>query len=290
MLSNEEIANRLEEIAELLEVKGENPYRIQSYRNAARSVRAEADSVAELYRESGHAGLESIDNVGSKLAGAIAELVETEHLGLLDRLRTEVTPEKVFAQLPGIGDDLAKRIHDELEIDSLEELERAAHTGQLQRVKGIGRKKASGIRNALAGMLSRSARRRSMQRVEESGEELREPSIDLLLELDDEYRRKAETDELRRIAPKRFNPDGEQWLPIMETEREGWDFTLLFSNTKRAHDLDKTHDWVVIYYKRNGIEDQCTVVTATTGPLEGKRVIRGRERACRDYYAEHEAA
>ncbi len=53
--------------------------------------------------------------------------------------------------------------------------------------------------------------------------------------------------------------------------------TVLFSNTARAHELGKTHDWVVIYYQKDGPEAQCTVVTEFRGPLKGKRVIRGRE-------------
>jgi len=92
------------------------------------------------------------------------------------------------------------------------------------------------------------------------------------------------TNELRKIAPKRFNPEGEAWLPIMHAEREGWNFTALFSNTARAHELGTTHDWVVIYYERDGYEDQATVVTAKSGPLKGKRVVRGRETECQRYY------
>jgi len=107
---------------------------------------------------------------------------------------------------------------------------------------------------------------------------------------DREYRRKAERDELRRIAPQRFNPNNEAWLPIMKKERGEWEFTLLFSNTKRAHELDKTRDWVVAYYSSDYEEDQCTIMTAGAGPLKGKRIIRGRETEYRDYYQREEAA
>lgn len=110
------------------------------------------------------------------------------------------------------------------------------------------------------------------------------PPVDLLLEIDEEYRRKAERDQLRKIAPKRFNPQGEAWLPILRTKRQGWGFTALFSNTALAHRRGKTHDWVVIYYERAGAQQQATVVTAERGTLAGKRVVRGRERECREYY------
>jgi hypothetical protein len=112
----------------------------------------------------------------------------------------------------------------------------------------------------------------------------RQPPIDLLLEMDREYREKAARDRLKRIAPKRFNPEGEAWLPIMRAKRVGWDFTVLFSNTAKAHDRGKTNDWVVIYYERHGRQQQCTVVTPERGKLQGRRVIRGRERECREHH------
>ena len=105
-----------------------------------------------------------------------------------------------------------------------------------------------------------------------------------LLSIDNEYCKKADAGELRKIAPKRFNPEGKAWLPILNTEKNGWDFTALYSNTALAHDLDKTHDWVVIYYERDSKEGQDTVVTETKGLLEGKRVVRGREKECREFF------
>ena len=92
------------------------------------------------------------------------------------------------------------------------------------------------------------------------------PPVDLLLDLDEEYLEKANIDKLPKIAPKRFNPDREAWLPILKTKREDWKFTLLFSNTANARQRGKTRDWVVVYYERRGIQDQCTVVTAESGP------------------------
>ena len=62
--------------------------------------------------------------------------------------------------------------------------------------------------------------------------------------------------------------------------------TALYSNTKRAHDLGKTRDWVVLYFEHEGAEGQATVVTEQSGPLQGKRVVRGREDECRRYYKE----
>jgi putative hydrolase len=70
----------------------------------------------------------------------------------------------------------------------------------------------------------------------------------------------------------------------MHTEQEGWSFTALYSNTARAHELGTAKDWVVLYFETLGLEGQCTVVTEKFGPLKGKRVVRGREEECRDFY------
>jgi hypothetical protein len=105
-----------------------------------------------------------------------------------------------------------------------------------------------------------------------------EPPVEMLLDVDREYRERAAAGELRRIAPRRFNPTGEAWLPILHTQRGQWHFTALYSNTARAHELGKTNDWVVIYfYDGDHRERQRTVVTETRGPLAHSRVVRGRE-------------
>jgi len=93
---------------------------------------------------------------------------------------------------------------------------------------------------------------------------------------------------LRTIAPRRFNPEGTYRLPVLHTDRGGWHFNALFSNTARAHELGKTRDWVVIYYEKDGRENQHTVVTETHGPLKGRRAVRGREKECLDRYGQRE--
>ena len=106
------------------------------------------------------------------------------------------------------------------------------------------------------------------------------PPVGLILELDTEYREKASASTLKKIAPRKLNPEGEAWLPVMNVQRGGWRFTLLYSNTERAHALGKTHDWVVVYFDDGNGEQKCTVVTEHQGPLAGKRVVRGREEEC----------
>jgi putative hydrolase len=105
--------------------------------------------------------------------------------------------------------------------------------------------------------------------------------VDVLLDVDSEYRREAAAGRLPRIAPRRFNAGGEAWLPILHSQRGPWHFTALFSNTARAHQLGRTRDWVVLYFHTDHqAEGQRTVVTETQGPAAGRRVVRGREAEC----------
>ena len=280
---NPKIADVLDTIADLLEAQDANPHRVRAYRTGAQSVRDADGQVADLVHEGKQERLMELPGIGKGLAGVIREYVETGRSGLLQRLQGEMAPGELFAQVPGIGPTLGRRIAEELDVQGLEELERAAHDGRLQEVEGFGEERVRNVRVALAGMLSRAAQRRATTgQTEEDDEE--QPGVGTLLEVDADYRHRAEAGELKKIAPKRFNPDNEAWLPIMHTEEEGWNFTALYSNTARAHELDKTHDWVVIYFDQDGAEGQATVVTGRGGALEGKRIVRGRETESREYY------
>ena len=197
----------------------------------------------------------------------------------LDRLRGESDPEQLFRSIPGVGPKLAEQNHHDLGIDSLDELEMAGREGRLQSLPGIGARRAAMLRASLDERLSRTRQRSAAS---SSGTE---PGLCLLLDVDREYRDKAERGLLRLIAPKRFNPQDEAWLPILHTERDAWHFTVLFSNAARAHDLKRTRDWVVIFFHNDEEpEGQHTVVTETHGSLIGKRVVRGRECECRTHY------
>lgn len=282
--SNDDIASLLDRIAELLEAQDANPHRVRAYREGAQSVRAAEESLAEWVMEADEDQLQELPGIGTRLAALIAEYVRSGRSVLYARLRGEVSPGAVFDALPGIGEELSERIVDQLDVCTLEELEQAAHDGRLEQVEGFGPQRVEMVRIALAALLSGAAQRRLERTPAEQKKPQSRPDVALLLQVDEEYRSKAEADELKRIAPKRFNPGGKAWLPIMHAEREGWDITALYSNTARAHELYKTHDWVVMYYDRDGDKGQATVVTETSGPLEGKRVVRGREAECRRYY------
>lgn len=137
----------------------------------------------------------------------------------------------------------------------------------------------------LSASSRRRARRQSSAAVGQGSIISESPDVGLLLAVDEHYRREAAAGNLRLIAPRRFNPSGVAWLPILHLDREGWSFTVLYSNTARAHALGRTRDWVVIFCDREGVERQCTVVTEIAGSLKGLRVVRGREDECRHHYA-----
>ncbi len=276
-LSNVDIADALARIADLLEAQDADGYRVRAYRRGAERVRATPEPVASLYAQGGVAALDALPDIGKSLASVIAELVHTGRSSVLERLAGQVSPEDRFTTVAGIGEELAKRVHAELGIDSLEELEEAAHDGRLATVSGFGPRRVRAVQQALAGILGRESARRGKRgapRAEPAGGR---PDVATLLDVDREYRNKAEVGALRTIAPRRFNPKNKSWLPVLHTERGPWSFTALFSNTARAHELGTTDDWVVIYFERDGLEGQCTVVTERTGPRAGERVVRGRE-------------
>jgi putative hydrolase len=112
------------------------------------------------------------------------------------------------------------------------------------------------------------------------------PSVVELLDVDREYRENVAAGRLQRIAPRRFNPRGESWLPILHTRRGRRRYTALFSNTARAHRAGKTRDWVVLYSDNGLGENRHTVITAAFGPLRGRRVVAGREAECIPVYEE----
>jgi hypothetical protein len=274
---NVRIARRLEEAAALLHEQGANPYRVQAYRHAAATLRALDRPASAILEAQGEQGLRELPGVGESIARFIRTVIETGRLPMLDRLRGESEPELLLATVPGIGRKSAERLHRELHIDTLEELEAAANDGRLAKRLGLGPKRLAGIIDSLA---TRLARVRGPVPAGPVGE----PGVAELLDVDREYRERGAEGTLRRIAPRRFNPAHEAWLPVLHTTRRERHYTALFSNTARAHEMNATRDWVVLYSDGAGGERQCTVITARLGPLRGKRIVRGREAECARFY------
>jgi hypothetical protein len=277
--ANAAIARRLREAADLLEQQGAIPFRANAYRRAAVTIESLREDLQKFDGEEGRRLLEELPGVGRGIAAAIREMLATGRWSQLERLRGAADPEMLFTTIPGIGPDLARRIHDRLGIETLEALEAAAYDGRLDQVPGIGPRRIESLRASLATALGRSQLRRRPA----PGAR---PGVAELLAVDADYRAEARAGTLRNIAPKRFNPSGEAWLPVMHAHRGAWHYTALYSNTARAHELGKTRDWVVIYYYDDAhVEAQCTVVTETSGGLKGQRVVRGREPECAEHYA-----
>lgn len=271
---NAGMAARLREYAHLLEEQVANPFRVRAYQKAADVVARLPRPVSEIVRTEGRAGLDALPAIGPRIAAALAELCLTGTWSQLERLRGRSTPETVFRTLPGIGPMLANRLADELHLSSLEDLEAAAHDGRLAAAAGWGPRRLQMVQTALAERLGRPRLRRARDLAVR-------PDVAALLDVDRAYREAAAAGLLPKIAPRRFNPAGDAWLPILHTERGEWRFTALFSNTALAHKLGRTRDWVVIYYETDASpEGQCTVVTETQGPRAGRRVVRGRETEC----------
>ena len=278
-MKNSEISNKLNQIADLLQEQNANPFRVNAYRRAAATIENLQQAVTEIVEEQGYSGLTALPGIGEGIARSIYEYVAMGRMSRLESLRAGHDPVLLFEQIPGIGPKLAHQIIETLRIDTLEALEIAAHNGRLEKVPGFSQKKVSMIQAWLGQVLgSRRPLTKEQGRVAE-------PPVTLLLQIDRQYRDKAEAGELPKIAPKRFNPTGEAWLPIMHSAKDEWHFTALYSNTARAHQLGQTKDWVVIYfYDKEHHEGQHTVVTETRGSLIGERVVRGREHECQDHY------
>jgi putative hydrolase len=281
---NQQIAMKLAQAADLLEQQGANPFRVTAYRRASATVSRLGQDIRELAAAGGSAALIKLPGIGKGIASAIQELLATGRWTQLERLRGTLDPVHLFQTVPGIGPKLAEQIHETLHIDSLEALEAAAYDGRLQAVPGLGTRRVAAIRNALGALLGRARARPQPDAV--AG-----PAVTTVLAADASYRAAAETGSLPLIAPRRFNPEAVAWLPVLHTLLDGWHLTLMYSNTARAHELQRTRDWVVVYfYDDHHQEGQCTVVTETRGPLAGRRVVRGREGECREHYFAAESA
>lgn len=271
---NTVLAANLRELADLLTQQGADGFRVAAYRRGADIVEALDRPVSEILTAQGKGGLIALPGIGTGIASALAEMVTTGRWTQLERLRGTTEPEKLFRTIPGIGPELACQLCDTLNIETLEALEIAAHDGSLEKIEGIGPRRAQMIRAALAERLGRP-RLRQLRAAQER------PPVEVLLDVDREYREQAKAGTLQKIAPRRFNPAAEAWLPILHTRRGPWEFTALYSNTALAHELNRIGDWVVIYYHTDALpEGQCTVVTESRGQMTGARVVRGREVEC----------
>ena len=250
---NAQVAAWLRQAAELLQAQGANPFRVGAYRRAADTVEQYGGSLRTLFAAEGRDGLDALPGIGAGIAAAIAEMLDTGRWAQLQRLRGSLDPAALFQTVPGMGPGFAQRYTTRLASKPSKRSRWLATRDGSRKSRGSGARRAAAIRAAVAEILNRSRLRRhvALSAAAEPAAAA-EPSVAMLLDVDREYLDKARAGALPTIAPRRFNPGQKAWLPVLHTGRDDWHFTALFSNTANAHELGRTHDWVVLYFHDDG--------------------------------------
>ena len=149
-MDNKEIARRFYRLSALMEVRGDDPFRLRSYRNAAEAIEVWPTSLKEISKQEGVTGLQEIPGVGKAIAGKVIELLAKGTFDAWERLTAE-TPETVLdlLEIPGIGPKTAALLHQRFKVSSLPDLKTFVAGGGLDMVDGIGPKTAERIKEAL---------------------------------------------------------------------------------------------------------------------------------------------
>lgn len=149
-MDNEAIARRFYRLSALMEVRGDDPFRLRSYRNAAEAIEVWPTPLKEIADKEGLAGLQEIPGVGKAIAGKVIDLLQKGSFDAWDRLTAE-TPETVLdlLEIPGIGPKTAALLHQRFKVSSLPDFKAFVASGGLDMVDGIGPKTAERIKEAL---------------------------------------------------------------------------------------------------------------------------------------------
>ena len=149
-VQNAEIVAMFDQTADLLEIKGENQFRVRAYHRAARTIEGLPQSVRNLL--SAEKDLTELPGIGKDLAGKIADIVKTGHFKLLEQLK-KILPGQLgdMAALPGLGPKRVKLLYDKLKVRTLDDLRRAIKTGRVHELRGFG----PTIEKKLAGALEK---------------------------------------------------------------------------------------------------------------------------------------
>jgi DNA polymerase (family 10) len=154
---NADIARAFEEIADLLEIRDANPFRVRAYRNAARTVGNRSLDLAAAVREG--RPLPKLPGIGADLSGKIADLARTGSTPLLEQLRRKLPPGiGELLRLPGLGPVRVRRLYRELGVGSLSDLERAARAGSVRRLAGFGERMEATLLQAVQAQPSKASR------------------------------------------------------------------------------------------------------------------------------------
>jgi DNA polymerase (family 10) len=156
-IHNADIAARFEEIADRLEIQGANPFRIRAYRNAARTL-GELPQEARALLEKGE-DLTRLPGIGADLATKVREIVDTGRCSLLERLRRELPPAVTeLLRVPGLGPKRVKALYHDLDVQTVEQLYRAARDGRIRALPGFGEKTELNILQAVEAHASKTHR------------------------------------------------------------------------------------------------------------------------------------
>ncbi len=204
-MRNQEVAKIFNEIADILEIKGENPFRIRAYRRAARNIDGLASDVAGMPEKE----LLKIPGIGADLAAKIREYVSTGGLGFYDELKKEAPPGLAdILSVPGLGPRTAMLLFEKLKIKNIDELQRYAKEGRLKGLPGIKERTVENILRGIA-MLKRHAGRFPIGRVLPVAE-------DIMREL----RKKSPVRELIAAGSLRRWKDTIKDIDILSTSRD----------------------------------------------------------------------
>ena len=270
-LSNSEIADRLESLAQLLSTQKENPYKVKAYRRAAASIRTLSESIDELVRE--ESDLTRFEGIGDAINGAIREIVLTGSLGKLEKLRSEASPALAsISAYPRLDPKRVVRIYKKLEISSVDELREQLESGAIE--KALGQRMAQHVRQGLTethGMLLYRA------------DVLRDAVEEFLLakcgvrraDVVGDYRRRAEiigdlefiidTDDFHSVVSRLQRYGGR--TPLVSSSKDTALFTLssgIQLRVKRASPIN----WGLSLIEGTGSKTHLRKLTAVTGSLK----------------------
>ncbi|HEU4710441.1 MAG TPA: helix-hairpin-helix domain-containing protein [Pyrinomonadaceae bacterium] len=149
-MDNEAIARKFYRLAALMELRGDDPFRWRSYRNAAEAIENWSTPLKEIAENEGEAGLQTIPGVGKAIASKVVEILDRGTFNAWEKLTAE-TPESVLdlMEIPGIGPKTAAMLHQRFKVSSIEQLKSFVASGGLDTVDGIGPKTAEKIKEAL---------------------------------------------------------------------------------------------------------------------------------------------
>jgi len=144
-MENDEVAKVLDETADMLEVAGENFFRVRAYRNAARAIRDQTTRIADLTQEQ----LDKIPGIGADLASKITTVIKTGDLPLHHKLGSKFTPRLLeLRDIPGLGPKRLKLLIDRLGIRDRDDLDKAIKSNKLRKIRGFGPKIEERIRES----------------------------------------------------------------------------------------------------------------------------------------------